>query len=389
MAALAALALTGCVLEEAPAPSCASRVQALDADLPLEPRPEGFWQPGLERPVPLLGANLYYAQEDVARGRRQRVAQVMDQAAGMGMVALRVWAFHSRSGGRPGAIQVGPEGFQEEGLVALDEVVAMAQERGLRLLLTLSNHWEDYGGLPAYARWAGLPYGAQALASAEVRRMFAALIERVVGRQNTLTGRWYREDPTILGWELVNELRCQGEGCDPALPQSFLLEAAAELRRWDQLHPLGAGDEGFFGELGVDAAALADSQAFSWVSVHLWPQHHAALRDEQGQERWRPAQAVARGRQRLRAAARLGRRHGLPVLVGELGWPRQGDSDWERAAVLGALLEEARRQQVAGVFVWGLADAQRPDYDGYSIYAERDEATRAVLCEAAQGREVP
>lgn len=45
----------------------------------------------------------------------------------------------------------------------LDWVVAEAGRRGLKLMMTLTNYWEDYGGFPQYVRcvvgrlcyWAG------------------------------------------------------------------------------------------------------------------------------------------------------------------------------------------------------------------------------------------
>ena len=41
----------------------------------------------------------------------------------------------------------------------LDAVVAEAGRLGLRLIVTLSNNWGDYGGIPMYLAWAGLPVG--------------------------------------------------------------------------------------------------------------------------------------------------------------------------------------------------------------------------------------
>ncbi len=39
----------------------------------------------------------------------------------------------------------------------------------------------------------------------EARRLYREHIEKVVTRRNTITGVLYRDDPTIFGWELMNE----------------------------------------------------------------------------------------------------------------------------------------------------------------------------------------
>lgn len=36
-------------------------------------------------------------------------------------------------------------------------------------------------------------------------------VQRVVTRFNTITKIAYRDDPTIMAWELINEPRCQAD----------------------------------------------------------------------------------------------------------------------------------------------------------------------------------
>jgi len=43
--------------------------------------------------------------------------------------------------------------YNEEVFRGLDWVVAECGQRGLKLMLTLSNFWEDYGGFPQYVRY--------------------------------------------------------------------------------------------------------------------------------------------------------------------------------------------------------------------------------------------
>jgi hypothetical protein len=53
--------------------------------------------------------------------------------------------------------RIGPEDFIEDAYVQLDRVLAAARVRQIRLIITLANYWGDYGGIPRYLAWAGLP----------------------------------------------------------------------------------------------------------------------------------------------------------------------------------------------------------------------------------------
>jgi hypothetical protein len=56
---------------------------------------------------------------------------------------VRTWAFCD--GSRAGALQPRAGVFDESVFRALDRVVAQAQARNVRLLLVLTNYWQDYG----------------------------------------------------------------------------------------------------------------------------------------------------------------------------------------------------------------------------------------------------
>ena len=81
----------------------------------------------------------------------------------------------------------------------------------MRLVITLANNWSDYGGVPRYLRWAGVreeaAYGAadRFYSDPKLRAWYRAHLERLLKRRNQVTGVPYRDDPTILAWELMNE----------------------------------------------------------------------------------------------------------------------------------------------------------------------------------------
>lgn len=63
-------------------------------------------------------------------------------------------------------------------------------------------------------------------------------------RRNTLNGIAYKDDPTILGWEIINEPRCRlndsgviaaPSSCVEGM-QTFINEAAAHIKSVDRNH---------------------------------------------------------------------------------------------------------------------------------------------------------
>jgi mannan endo-1,4-beta-mannosidase len=326
---------------------------------------------GAESFVP-HGINAYWALSAARRGRMDRVENLMDDWVGRGVSVVRIWGFDQREHRQ---IHRRDGSFDEAALVALDRVLAAAGARGLRVLVVLSNHWSDFGGLGVYAQWAGVSTGAEALASEEVRASLAFYGRTLATRVNTVTGVAYRDDPAVFGWELVNELRC--EGCSPALAAEFLADVAGRIREVDPVHLIGAGDEGFVGEHGVDVGLHAQTGALDWVSVHVWPQHWHTLPNATGDHTGAVVRAVTQGRRWISGRHEIARAHGLPLMVGELGWHRDLGGDDRRALVLGAWVHEADTRGAASL-LWVAGDDEFEDYDGYTV--REDDHAAQVFC---------
>lgn len=63
------------------------------------------------------------------------------------------------------------------------------------------------------------------------RAMYRAHVAALAGRRNSVTGQLYRDDPTIMAWDLINEPRCESwavADC-PQLLQVRGLAAAAGM----------------------------------------------------------------------------------------------------------------------------------------------------------------
>ncbi|KAJ3053948.1 hypothetical protein HK097_003021 [Rhizophlyctis rosea] len=107
----------------------------------------------------------------------------------------------------------GANEFDEKAFVAMDYAIAIARKRGVRLIIPfINNHnggdgagvdgYGDYGG---FAKLVGKP-PSQFFTDGECIKVMENLITHTLNRKNTVNGVRYGDDPTILGWELGNEL---------------------------------------------------------------------------------------------------------------------------------------------------------------------------------------
>ena len=107
----------------------------------------------------------------------------------------------------------------------------------------LANNHSDYGGLFAYARWAGKS-PEDFFADPVMQGYWKAYVSFLLDRLNPETGLRYRDEPTILAWEIANELRCPScRGTTRTLDTIAAL--ARHLRQAGARQLIGDGGEGF------------------------------------------------------------------------------------------------------------------------------------------------
>ena len=150
-----------------------------------------------------------------------------------------------------------PNEWNEAEFVFLDQVMAEAARNGLRVQLCLTNWWRDTGGITQYLRWSGIegadddkhPFGinlekAMLFYSNETaRRLYREHIEKVVARRNTVTGKLYRDDPAIFGYELMNEAQCITGRWEER--RAWFAEMSAYVKSLDPNHMVTPGDRGY------------------------------------------------------------------------------------------------------------------------------------------------
>ncbi|RCV40071.1 hypothetical protein SETIT_9G021900v2 [Setaria italica] len=220
--------------------------------------------------------------------RRAKVVAAFRQASDHGLNLARTWAF---SDGGETPLQVSPGVYDEAMFQGLDFVIAEARRHGIYLLLCLVNNFHDFGGKRQYVAWAreaghgGLATADDFFNSTVVKGYYKDHVKAVLTRVNTVTGVAYREDPTILGWELMNEPRCDADPTG-AMVQAWVEEMAPYVKSIDgDKHLVTAGLEGFYGAgaheskdlnpwgiyYGTNYVGTHRAAGVDFATIHLYP----------------------------------------------------------------------------------------------------------------------
>eukprot|EP00257_Ricinus_communis_P005881 XP_002520563.2 mannan endo-1,4-beta-mannosidase 6 [Ricinus communis] len=248
---------------------------------------------GDKEPSPLYvnGWNSYWLMEEsVWTPSRSKVSKMLKRGAQMGLTVCRTWAFSD--GNAPNALQLSPGVFNERVFQGLDYVIVEARKNRIRLILSLVNNLNAFGGKAQYVRWAqeaGVNVSSSDdsfFSNPTIKEYYKAYIKAIVMRKNSISRVRYSEEPAIFAWELMNEPRCASSSSASVL-QAWIIEMAAYIKSLDKKHLLTVGLEGFYGLnttnksevnpgkwaalLGSDFIQNSAVDNIDFASVHAYP----------------------------------------------------------------------------------------------------------------------
>jgi mannan endo-1,4-beta-mannosidase len=339
------------------------------------------------KPFRFVGANLdlMFRQET-----RAHLDEMMRFAAGKGITVVRVWV--SGEGG-PEDVQPfskwkrdcwfrrQPSEWHEDEYVFLDRVIAEAARNGIRVQLCLTNWWRDTGGVTQYLRWAGIdgaddnnyPFGINSekamlfYTNETARRLYREHIEKVATRRNTVTGFRYSDDPTIFGYELINEAQCL-TGRWPER-RAWVAEMSTYLKSHDPDHLIAPGDWGYRSAAERREWLLDHSLSnIDYCDVHNYP------RDDTDSFVDSPKALGEFIDNRAAAALSINK----PMVIGEFGMTTEGHQNLSRAEWFRAYFEAAARAGVGGAMFWILTSGTDRNY-GVAYSSPRDVAEFAEI----------
>uniref|UniRef100_A0A6N2KLW2 mannan endo-1,4-beta-mannosidase n=1 Tax=Salix viminalis TaxID=40686 RepID=A0A6N2KLW2_SALVM len=226
------------------------------------------------QPFYVNGFNTYWLMVFAAdQSTRGKVTEVFQQASSVGLTVCRTWAFND---GQWRALQKSPGVYDEDVFkLALDFVVSEAKKYKIRLILSLTNNWDAYGGKAQYVKWGkatglNLTSDDDFFSHPTLRSYYKA--HAVLNRVNTLTNITYKDDPTIFAWELMNEPRCTSDPSGDKL-QSWITDMAVYVKSMDAKHLLEIGLEGFYGPSAPDRAQFNPNSYATQVGTDFIRNH--------------------------------------------------------------------------------------------------------------------
>lgn len=185
----------------------------------------------------------------IQRWGRQYVDRALDFVASQGLNVIRTWSFPPQWTGTE--VHPEPGTFQDGWFDHFDYVVAAAKRRGVRLILPiLMNHYgtEHAPSPKTYAAWSDTASGHnEFFADEQANQYFKNYIEYILTRENQYTGLEYRNDPTIMMWEVGNEVEYDDARRGDSLA-FWYDDIAAYIKSIDDNHIVGTGMHGATGE---------------------------------------------------------------------------------------------------------------------------------------------
>ncbi|NQU94811.1 MAG: cellulase family glycosylhydrolase [Candidatus Omnitrophica bacterium] len=305
------------------------------------------------------------------------IDEIFEDAQRLGLNAIRTWGFCDGMYKEGVSFQPSYGVYDETGFLKMDYILYKAAQYDMKLIIPFVNNWDDFGGINQYVEWflgRQPSYSEHDLfyTNETIKDWYRDYVTYFVNRTNTYTGIAYKDDPTVLMWELGNEPRAYGDSTGDTL-NPWINEMAEYVKGVDPNHLLSTGIEGWYGY--SDGVDFIESQSSPYVDVatfHLFPDYYN-LSDEQAlqwiRDRASDAQNVLN----------------KPVYIGEFGKmvdrsaPDVRTQTKARDGLYRNIYNTAASSGANGVGFWILYGDSYPDYDNFGVYYPSDRSTNRVI----------
>ena len=347
----------------------------------------GFVKNG--KPYQYIGTNFWYASilgSTGEGGDRARLCKELDRLKEIGVTNLRIL-----SGPDAGSMLANPAkpylqsapGILNDTLLAgLDFTIAELEKRDMDAVIYLNNAWDWSGGYGFYLKQCGygdspntnvpggyseyVDYCANFSRDTVAQNLYFDYIRQIVSRKNSITGRFYKDEPSIMSWQLCNEPRAFSPDCKEMFA-AWIAKAAGIIKEIDSNHLVSTGSEGYIGcniDMNLCERIHADSN-IDYLTIHIWPVNWGWAPRENPDSGIENA-CIESGRY-IDEHIALAKQLCKPLVIEEFGYSRKGNkSGTEPTTESRDIFYEyifkrvAESDCIAGCNFWGWGGAGRP-----------------------------
>lgn len=342
-----------------------------------------------------IGANYWQGMNLAApnSGNIDRLRGELDQLQDLGITNLRIIAASEGDSDMrfsiDPALQTAPGVYNEDLWQGLDLLLTEMAQRNMRAVMVLGNFWTWSGGFPQYLKWSGegsIPYpqlediswqqftdySKQFYFNKKAQTLMKNHIYKVLNRTNKITNISYKDDPTIMAWQLANEPR----GYDvPNQFQTWIKDLSKYIKTVDPKHLISLGTEGNTSgkSAGVDALIDNDDLNIDYITMHIWAQNWGWFSPEDGETVYQEAitKVDKYWDDHLKIADQLNK----PIVLEEFGLARDNSSyspssttlwrDRYYDYIFNKVVNSIRNgDKVKGLNFWSYSGVGRPDHPG-------------------------
>ena len=305
------------------------------------------------KPYYFIGTNYWYGGMLASKnGNRERLKKELDELKSLGITNLRVMA--TAEGGDQDytvipATQPTQGKYNQDLLEGLDFFLNELKKRDMDAILYLTNNWEWSGGMAKYLEWNGygkvpnpnlkpntwpqfMSYTAQFHQCEPCKKAFLEHIKFMLNRKNSVNGIPYKQDKTIMAWEVANEPRIWNVENEKAFT-NWLNEVASTIKSIDKNHLLTTGSEGKAGS-NDDIAAFErthNNPNIDYLTMHIWPKNWDwyNMNDEKNSTEV----AIKKTNEYIDEHIKVAQNLKKPLVLEEFGFPREKESLDKKASV--------------------------------------------------------
>jgi len=243
------------------------------------------------------------------------ITDALEAVRQMGGQVVRIYCLSVRVSGEDSNIPrhiIGPGQFDEKTFETLDMVLAVANRKGIRVIIPFIDNWKWWGGIEAAAVFRNKKL-QDFWTDPELFEDYKKIVSFVINRTNSVTGVKYRDDKSVLAWETGNELVC---------PHEWTTKAAAYIKSIDNNHLVIDG----YHTTNLRVDSVQDE------NIDIVTTHHYSKNPKETVSQIKSNMAKARGKK--------------PYFVGEFGFISTDD--------VKTVLQTVMEENVCGALIWSL-----------------------------------